>query len=185
MLKVWGKMLPVSTCFSIISKESYVTRSIKIKLKLNMQFHILGFVLDVQIIGHWLNALWHNIYIKVHLVKAMGFSSSHVLMWELDYKESWEPKNWCFWTVMLEKTLGSPLNYREIQPIHPKGDWSWVFIGRTDVEAEAPILGPPDAKSWLIWKARDAGKDWGQEEKGATEDEMAGWHHRLNGHEFG
>ena len=134
-----------STCFSIIYKESYVTRSIKIKLKLNMQFHILEFVLDVQIIGHWLNALWHNICIKVHLVKAMGFSSSHVLMWELDYKESWEPKNWCFWTVILEKTLGSPLDYRKIQPVHPKGDQSWVSTGRTDAEAETPALWPPHA----------------------------------------
>ena len=101
-----------------------------------------------------------------------GFSSSHVWMWELEYKESWEPKNWCFWTVVLEKTLESPLNCKEIQPVHPKGDQSWVFTGRTDVEAETPILWPPDAKSWLIWKDPDAGKDWGQEEKGTTEDEM-------------
>ena len=93
-------------------------------------------------------------------------------MWELDYKESWALKNWCFWTVVLEKTLESPLDYQEIQPVHPKGDQSWVFIERTDVEAETPILWPPDAKSWLIWKDPDAGKDWGQEEKGTTEDEM-------------
>ena len=105
-------------------------------------------------------------------------------MWELDYKESWAPKNWCFWAVVLEKTLESPLEYKEIQPVHPKGNQSWVFIGRTDVEAEAPILWPPDMKSWLIWKDPDAGKDWGREEKGMTEDEMVGWHHRLNGHEF-
>ena len=111
------------------------------------------------------------------------FSSSRVWMWELDYKESWEPNNWCFWTVMLEKTLENPLDCKEIQPVHPKGDQSWVFIGRT--EAETPILWPPDAKSWLIWKDPDAGKDWGQEEKEMTEDEMVGWHHRLNGHEFG
>ena len=97
---------------------------------------------------------------KVHLVKAMVFSSGHVWMWELDYKESWVPKNWCFWTVVLEKTLESPLDCKEIQPVHAKGDWSWVFIGRTDVEAETPILWPPDAKSWLIWKDPDAGKDW-------------------------
>ena len=95
-----------------------------------------------------------------------GFSSSHVWMWELDYKESWAPKNWCFWTMVLEKTPDSPLDCKEIQPVHPKGDQSWVFIGRTDVEAETPILCPPDAKSWLIWKDPDAGKDWGQEEKG-------------------
>ena len=112
------------------------------------------------------------------------FSSSHVWMWELDYKESWVPKNWCFWTVVLEKTLESPLDCKEIQSIHPKGDQSWVSTGRTDVEAETPILWPPDVKSWLIWKDPDAGKDWGQEEKGTREDEMVGWHHRLNGHEF-
>ena len=102
----------------------------------------------------------------------------------VNYKESWVPKNWCFWTVVLEKTLESPLNCKEVQPVHPKGDQSWVFIGRTDVEAETLILWPPDAKSWLIWTEPDAGKDWGQEEKGTTEDEMAGWHHRLNGHDF-
>ena len=114
-----------------------------------------------------------------------GFSSGHVWMWELDYKESWAPKNWCFWTVVMEKTLESPLDCKEIQPVHPKGAQSWVFTGRTDVEAEAPILWPPDGKSWLIWKEPDAGKDCGQEEKGTTEDEIVGWHHRLNGHEFG
>ena len=114
-----------------------------------------------------------------------GFSNSHVWMWELDYKESWAPKNWCFWTVVLKKTLGSPLDCKEIQPVHPKEDQSWVFIGRTDAEAETPILWPPHEKSWLIWKDPDAGKDWGQEEKGTTEDEMVGWHHRLNGHGFG
>ena len=113
-----------------------------------------------------------------------GFSSGHVRMWELDYKERGAPKNWCFWTMVLEKTLESPLDCKEIQPVHPKGDQSWVFIGRTDAEAETPILWPPHAKSWLIWKDSDAGKDWGQE-KGTTEDEMVGWHHRLNGHGFG
>ena len=114
-----------------------------------------------------------------------GFSSGHVWMWELDYKESWAPKHRCFWTVVLEKTLESPLDCKEIQPVYPKGDQSWVFIGRTDVEAETPVLWPPDVKSWLIWKHPDAGKDWGQEEKGTTEDEMAGWHHWLNGLGFG
>ena len=103
----------------------------------------------------------------------------------LDYKESWAPKNWCFWSVVLEKTLESPLHCTEIQPVHSKGDDSWVFIGRTDAEAETPILWPPDAKSWLIWKDPDAGKDWGQEEKGTTEDEMAGWHHWLDGQGLG
>ena len=113
-----------------------------------------------------------------------GFSSSRVWMWELDYKESWMLKNWCFWTMVLEKTLERPLDCRDIQPIHPKGNQSWVFIGRTDVEAETPVLWPPDVKSWLIWKDPDGGKDWGQEEKGTTEDEMVGWYHQLNGHEF-
>ena len=114
-----------------------------------------------------------------------GFSSGHVWMWELDYKERWAPKNWCFWTVVLEKTLKSPLDCKEIQPVHPKGDQSWVFTGRTDVEAETPILSLPDAKSWLIWEDPDAGKDWRQDEKGMTDDEMVGWHHWLNGHGFG
>ena len=104
-------------------------------------------------------------------------------MWELDCEESWALKNLCFWTVMLEKTLESPLDCREIQPVHPKGNRPWIFIGRTDAEAEALILWPLNAKSWLIWKDSDAGRDWGQEEKGTTEDEMAGWHHWLNGHE--
>ena len=113
-----------------------------------------------------------------------GFSSSHVWIWELDYKESWVLKKRCFWTVVLEKTLESSLDCKEIQPVHPKGDRFWVFIGRTDVEAESPILWPPGAKSWLIWKDPDAGKDWRQEEKWTTQDEMVGWHHRLNEHEF-
>ena len=108
---------------------------------------------------------------KVYLVKAMVFPS-HVWIWELDYKESWVTRNWCFWTVVLEKILESPLDCKEIQPINPKGNQSWMFIGRTDVEAEIPILWPPDAKSWLLWKDPDAGKDWRQKEKGITEDEM-------------
>ena len=116
--------------------------------------------------------------------QSFGFSSSHIWMWQLDYKESGVPKNWCFWTVVLEKTLESPLDCKEIQPVHPKGNQSWLFIGRTDAEAEAPILWPPDVRSWLIWKAPNAGKDWKKKEKRATEDEMVGWHHRLDGHEF-
>ena len=104
-------------------------------------------------------------------------------MWELDCEESWVPKNWCFWTVVLEKTLESPLDCKEIQPVHPKGDQSWLFFGRTDAKAETPVLWPPHAKNWLIGKDSDAGRDWGQEEKGMTEDEMAGWHHWLDGHE--
>ena len=112
------------------------------------------------------------------------FSSSLVWMWELDYSEGWAPKNWCFWTVMLEKTLESLLECKEIQPVHPKGGQSCVFIGRTDAKAETPVLWPPRVKSWLIGKDTDAGRDWRQEEKRTTEDEMAGWHHRFNGHEF-
>ena len=113
-----------------------------------------------------------------------GFSSSHIQMWELDYNESWAPKNWCFWTVVLEKAFASPLDCKEIKPVHPKGNQSWIFIGRTDAEAGAPILWPPDEKTWLIWKDPDAGKDWRREEKG-TEDEIVGWHHELNGQEYG
>ena len=105
-------------------------------------------------------------------------------MWELDCEESWAPKNWCFWTVVLEKSLESPLDCKEIQPVHPKGDQSWIFFGRTDVEAKTPMLWPPDAKNWLTGKDPDAGKDWRQEEKGTTEDDVSGWHHRLDGHEL-
>ena len=121
---------------------------------------------------------------KVCLVKAIIFP---VVMhgcdsWE--YKQSWAPKNWCFWTVVMEKTLESPLDCKEIQPVHPKGNQSWIFTGRTDDEAETPILWPPDVKNCLTWKDPDAGKDWKWEEKGTAEDEMVGWHHQLNGHEF-
>ena len=116
--------------------------------------------------------------------QSYGFSSTHVWMWKLDYKKFWATKNWCFWTVVLEKTLESPLDCKEIQAVRPKGNQSWIFIGRTDAEVEAPILWPLDVKNWLIGKDPDAGKDWGQEEKGMTEDEMVGWHHQLNGYEF-
>ena len=124
--------------------------------------------------------------------QSYGFSNSHVWMWELDYKESWGPKNWCFWTVLLKKTLENPLDSKEIQPVHPKGDQSWVFIGRIDTEAETPICWPPDAKNWLTRKDPVTGKIWRceewerlrREEKETTEDEMFGWHHQLNGHEF-
>ena len=120
---------------------------------------------------------------KVRLVKAMVFP---VVLYgcELGCEESWAPKNWCFWTVVLEKTLESPLDCKEIQPVHSKGDQSWVFIGRADAKAETPILWPPNVKRWLLGKDLDAGRDWGQEEKGTTEDEMAGWHHWLDGCEF-
>ena len=114
---------------------------------------------------------------------SFGFSSSHVWMWELDYKETWARKKWCFWTVVLEKTLESPLDCKAIQSVHPKGNQSWIFVEWTDAEAETPILWPPDVKNWLIWKDPNAGKDWRQE-KGTTEDEIVGWHHQLDGHEF-
>ena len=118
---------------------------------------------------------WSNIRI---LINVLNRNMGQV------YKESWVLKNWCFWTVVLEKTLESPLDCKEIQPVHPKGDQSWIFIERTDAEAEMPILWPPDAKNWLTGKDPDAGKDWRWGEKGTTEDEMVGWHHRLDGHEF-
>ena len=116
--------------------------------------------------------------------QSYGFSTSHVWLWELDYKESWVPKNWCFWTAVLEKTLESPLDYKEIQMVHPKWNQSWIFIIRTDAEVETWILWPPDANNGLLWKDPDAEKDWRQEEKRTTEDEMVGHHHQLNGHEF-
>ena len=125
---------------------------------------------------YFVNKSWSN--------HSYDFSSGHVWMWELDYKESWVPKNWWFWTVVLKKTLESPLDCKEIQPVHPKGDQSWIFIERTDAETETPVPWPPDAKSWLTRKDPDAGKYWRQEEKGMPENEMVGWHHWLDGHEF-
>ena len=113
-----------------------------------------------------------------------GFSCGHVWMWELDCDESWALKNWCFWTVVLGKTLESPLDSKDIQTVNPKGNQFWIFIGRTDAKPETPLLWPPDVKNWLNWKDPDAGKDWRQEEKGTTEDEMVGWHPWLDGHEF-
>ena len=116
--------------------------------------------------------------------QSFGFSNSHVEMWDLDNKKGWTLRNWCLLTVVLEKTLESSLDCKEIKPVNPKGNQTWIFTGRTDVVADAPILWPPDTKSWLTGKDPDAGKDWWKEEKGATEDEMIGWYHRLNGHEF-
>ena len=117
-------------------------------------------------------------------IQSYGFSNRYLWLWELDYKESWAPKNWCFWTVGLEKTLESPLDCKEIHQVHPKENQSWIFTGRTDAEAEAPIHWPPDVKNWLTWKDYDAWKDWRWEEKGTTEYDMVGWHNRLNGQEF-
>ena len=116
--------------------------------------------------------------------QSYGFSSNHVWMWELDHNEGWAMKNWCFWTLVLEKTLESPLDCKEVKPVNPKGNWFWIFIGRTETETETPILWIPDVKSWLIRKDSDAGKDWEQEKKGMTEDKMVVWHHQLNGHNF-
>ena len=136
---------------------------------------------------------WQHIKMQRHYFankglasQSYGFSSSHVWMWELDYKESWAPKNWCFWAVVLEKTLESPLDSKEIQLVNPKGNQSWIFIGRTDAEAETetPILWLPDAKNWVTGKDPDAGKNRRRQEKGTTEDEMVGWHHGLNGCEY-
>ena len=124
----------------------------------------------------------HDFANKGQSSQSYGFSSSHVRMWEWEYKESWVPKNWCFWTLVMEKTLESPLDFKETQPVNPKGNQSWIFIGRTDAEAETEILWPPDAKSWFIWKDPDARKDSRQGEM--TEDEMVGWHHQLDGHDF-
>ena len=118
------------------------------------------------------------------LSQSYGFSSSHVWMWELDYKEGWTSENWCFHTVVLGKTLESPFDCKEIKPVNPKGNQSWIFIGRTDAVAEAPIFWPPDEENWLIGKDPHAGKGWRQEERRITEDEMAGWHRWLNGHEL-
>ena len=114
-----------------------------------------------------------------------GFSCGHVWMWELDCEEGWALKRWCIWTVVLEKTLESPLDFKEIQPVHSEGDQPWDFFGMNDAKAATPVLWPPHSKSWLIGKDSDAGRDWGKEEKGTTEDEMVGWHHRLDAHEFG
>ena len=140
--------------------------------------------LGLSFLGQWTWVLFLGILIITPSSQGYGFSSGHLWMWELDYKESWAMKKWSFWTVVLEKTLESPWDCKEIQPVHPKGDQSWVFIGRTDIEAETPMLWPPDVKNWLIWKDSDAGKDWKQKEKGTTEAEMVGWHHQRNGHEF-
>ena len=126
----------------------------------------------------------HHFANKGSYSQSYGLCNSHIQMWELDHKEGWVPKKWCFWIVVLEKTLESPLDSKEIKPVNPKGKQSWIFIGRTDPEAEALILWPPDAKSQLTGKDPNAGKDWGQEEKWLTEDEVAEGHHQLNGHEF-
>ena len=143
---------------------------------------------NTEVVCHFL--LWWTLYHEnslpwpVHFGWPCWFSSSHVRMWELDHKWSWAPKNWCFWTVVLEKTLESPLDSKEILSVNPKGNQSWIFTGKTDAEAETPMLWPPVVMEWLIGKDSDVGKDWRQEERGMTQDEMAGWHHWLDAHEF-
>ena len=132
----------------------------------------------------WTTGALEDLGSAVFITNSTEVSSSHVWMWELDYKESWALKNWCFWTGMLEKTPESPLDFKEIQPVNPKENQSWIFTGRTDAGAETLIVWPPDVKNWLTGKDPDAGKDWRREEKGTTEDEMFGWHHWLNGQEF-
>ena len=146
----------------------------------------LELFLHSSLVAYWAPTTWGvhlSVFLPFHTVQSYGFSISHVWMWELDHKESWALRNWCFWTVVLEKTLESPLDSKEIQPVHSKGNQSWKFIGRADAEAENPILWSPDAKNGLTGKDSDAGQDWRQEEKGMTENEMVGWHHRLDGHE--
>ena len=138
----------------------------------------LGNLFCIFIIPNWYFAD------KSSYSQSYGFSSSHVRMWEWDHKEVWVLKNWHFWIVVLEKTLENLLGSKKIKPVKPKGNQTWIFTGRTDAEAEAPILWPPAVKSWVIRKDLDVGKDWRQAEKGATEEETAGWHHRLTGHEF-
>ena len=122
-------------------------------------------------------------HLREHASHIYNLNAIIVRIWDLDHKDGWFLKNWCFWAVVLEKTLESPLNCKGVQPVHSKGDQSWVFIGRNDAKAETSILWPPHAKSWLIGKDFDAGRDWGQEKKGTTQDEMAGWHHQLDGRE--
>ena len=152
-------------------------------LLLSLRVVFWGFSYAVALLLLFTN-IFHYFANKGPYSQNYDFSSSHVWMWELDCEESWVLKNWCFWTMVLEKTLESPLDCKEIQPVNPKGNQSWIFIEKTDVEAETPILWPPDAKNWLIGKDSDAGKDWRQEEKGMTEHEIIGWNHWLNGHEF-
>ena len=169
------------------SLTSLIIWKIQIKIEIPLHIHYDGYYKGKK--AKWNFQKIPSVGKDVEKLEPLYVTAANVKwyswMWELDYKESWALKNWCFWTVVLEKTLENPLDCKEIQPVHPKGDQSWVFIGRTDVEAETPILWLPDVKSWLICKDPDGGKDWRWEEKGTTEDEIVGWHHWLNGHQFG
>ena len=186
---------PFATSFGNLFQNSLIliAKNILIPVTILLSYLKLSGVLSYEVVILYLhNKISQHIKKQRHYFtskgpssQSYGFSSSHVWMWELDYKESWVPKNWCFWTMVLGKTLESPLHCKEIQPVNLKGNQSWILIGRTDAEAEPPILWPPDVKNRLIGKDPDAGKDWRQEEKGTTEDEMVGWHHQLYGHEFG
>ena len=167
-----------------LKKKSYDLHSSKITADGDCSHEIKRCLLLGRKVMTNLDSILKNFANKGPSSQGYGFSSVHVWMWELDCEKNWAPKNWCFWSVVLEKTLENLLDCKEIQPVHPKGDQSWVFTGRPDAKAETPILWPPHAKSWLIGKDPDAGRDCGQEEKGTTEDEMAGWHHRLDGHEL-
>ena len=177
MGKQWKQWLTLFFCGCKITVDGDCSHEIKRRL-------LLGRKVMTNLDSRHIKKQTHYFVNNGPSSQGYGFSSGLVWMWELDYKEGWALKNWCFRTVVLEKTLESPLDRKEIQPVHPKEDQSWVFIGRTDAEAEAPLLRPPDVKSWLIGKDPDAGKDWGQEEKGVTEDEMVGWHLQLTGPEF-
>ena len=166
----------MSLIFANFSTKTVLRLALKVTSKRYVILHFIKAafcLLDDQPRQH-IKKQRHYFVNKVPSSQGYGFSSDHVWMWELDYKKSWAPKNWCFWTVVLEKTLESPLDCKEIKSVNPKGNQSWIFIGRTDAEAETPILWPPDAKNWLIRKDPGAGKDWRQEEKGKTEDEMVG-----------
>ena len=175
----WGKMETVTNFIFVGSKitvDSDCSHEIKRRLLLGRK--------AVTNLDSDIKKRRHHFANKSRFSQSYGFSSSHVRLWALDHKEGWRPKNWCFQNAVLQKTLESLLNGKEIKPVNPKGNQSWIFIGRTDAEVKTPIHWPPDAKSQLIGKDPDSGKDWGQEEKGAAEDKMVGWHHWLNGHEF-
>ena len=194
---IWGgsKVTADGDCSYEIKRRLLLGRKVMTNLDSIFFFIVLFFIfyffLNFKIFNSYMHS--HRQHIKKQRYyfankglssQGYGFSSSYVWMWELDHKEGWALKNWCFWIVVIEKTLTDPLDCKEIQPVHSEGDQSWVFSGRSYVEAETPILWSPDEKSWLIGKDSDAKKDWGQEEKGMTEEEMVGWHHPLNGHEF-